>query len=83
MIWDPEFVEQHAGTIAHHLAKRSKLSKRELFEAILEPFDIGFEEPRPSGAAETAPDRTTNRGCDAIWTNAESERAETLDELRG
>ncbi len=81
--WDPAYVERHATRIAHDLAHRSKLTFGELLEAILEPFDIGFEEPLPGDPEVTAAERTRVRTCDAIWSTAGDERAETVDELHG
>ena len=74
-------MQAHAGSIAHELAQRSCLSKAELFEAILEPFDIGFEEPWPGEEEASAAERTRIRTCNAIWTIADEERDETLSEL--
>ena len=81
VFWGPEFVRSHAGSIAHELAERSKLSKEELFAAILEPFDLESAEPPPDVETASAAKRTEVRTCNAIWTIAASSRGESSDEI--
>ena len=78
VIWEPDFIARNADSIAHHIAQRSKLTERELLEVILEPFDIGFDEPDPGDWDVGAGERTLERGCDAIRPTAREERRKTL-----